>query len=156
MTDMEKDKIIKDCMEKAMYNGCGVPTCLSVVLFIVVVFFSSCATRTKIEYKDRDVNHYITNTVHDTVRIHDKDSVAHTIRIVGDTVYDTKYVEKTRWRDRIVEKHDTCWRDSVVTEYKETTKEIIKIPKIFWGSFVFSIIIIIFALVKLTRWLRLI
>jgi hypothetical protein len=156
MTDMDKDKIIKDCMEKAMYNGCGVPTCLTVILLVVVMFFSSCATRTKIEYKDRDVNHYITNTVHDTVRIHDKDSVAHTIRIVGDTVYDTKYVEKTRWRDRIVEKHDTCWRDSVVTEYQEKEKEIIKIPKIFWGSFVFSIIIIIFAFIKLTRWLRLI
>lgn len=156
MTDMEKDKIIKDCMEKAMYNGCGVPTCLVVILFIIVMFFSSCATRKTIEYRDRDVNHYITNTVHDTVRIHDKDSVAHTIRIIGDTVYDTKYVEKTRWRDRIVEKHDTCWRDSVVTEYKETTKEVVKYPKTYWWFLGISIISIIFAFVKVSRWLRMI
>ena len=152
MTDMDKDKIIKDCMENAMYNGCGVPTCLAVIPLIVVMFFSSCATRTKIEYKDRDVYHYVTKVEKDTVKESVHDSVY--IHEKGDTVWFEKWHAK--YIDKIGERHDTCWRDSVVTEYKETTKEIIKIPKIFWCSFVFSIIIIIFAFIKLTRWLRLI
>lgn len=128
-----------------------------IVLFAsTIVILTSCSLLEKIEYRDRDVNHYITNTVHDTLIDKTTDSVYVYVAIKNDTVYHNVYKEKTRWRDRIVEKHDTCWRDSVVTEYKETEKEIIKIPKIFWGSFVFSIIIIIFAFIKLTRWLRLI
>lgn len=126
-----------------------------IVLFAsTIVILTSCSLLEKIEYRDRDVNHYITNTVHDTLIDKSTDSVYFEVKVKGDTVFATKYKEKTRWRDRIVEKHDTCWRDSVVTEYKETTKEIIKIPKIFWGSFVFSIICIIFATIKLIRWLR--
>ena len=154
MTDNEKDIIIKECMEKTMHNGCGTPTCVAVALLIVVFFFASCATRTRIEYRDRDVNHYITNTVHDTLIDKTTDSVYVYVTTKNDTVYHNVYKEKTRWRDRIVEKYDTCYRDSVVTEYKETTKEIIKIPKIFWCSFVFSIIIIIFAFIKLIKWLQ--
>ena len=114
MTDMEKDKIIKDCMEKAMYNGCGVPTCLAVVLFIVVMSFSSCATRTKIEYKDRDVYHYVTKVEKDTVKESVHDSVY--VHEKGDTVWFEKW--HTKYVDKIVERHDTCWRDSLVTEYK--------------------------------------
>ena len=133
--------------------GCGTYV-YAIIAFIVILTLSSCATKTRIEYRDRDVNHYITNTVHDTLIDKSTDSVYFEVKVKGDTVFATKYKEKTRWRDRIVEKHDTCWRDSVVTEYKETTKEIIKIPKIFWGSFVFSIICIIFATIKLIRWLR--
>jgi hypothetical protein len=125
--------------------------CLTAVLFL-----TSCITKTKVEYRDRDVNHYITNEVHDTLRIEVKDSTYHLIRVVNDTVYDTKYVERTRWRDRAVERHDTCWRDSVVTEYKETVKEVTKIPKLYRISLVFSFLMIIFALIKFTKWLRIV
>lgn len=119
-----------------------------------IVAFTSCATKTRIEYRDRDVNHYITNTVHDTLVDKTTDSIYVEIRTGGDTVYNTKYVEKTRWRDRIVERHDTCWRDSVVTEYKETVKEVIKIPKFYTYSLIFSILVIIFAIIKFYKWLR--
>ena len=67
----------------------------------------------------------------------------------GDTIYDTKYVEKTKYRDRIVYQCDTCWRDSVATEYKETVKEVVKIPKIYKLSLWFTILSIIFVIVKL-------
>ena len=156
MIDNEKDIIIKECMEKTMHNGCGAPTCVAVVLLIVVLFFASCATRTRIEYSDRDVNHYITNTVHDTLIDKITDSVYVYITTKNDTVYHNVYKEKTRWRDRIVEKHDTCWRDSVVTEYKETTKEVVKFPKTYWWFLGISIISVIFAFVKVSRWLRMI
>ena len=126
-----------------------------IVLFAsTIVILTSCSLLEKIEYRDRDVNHYITNTVHDTLVDKTTDSVYFEVKTKGDTVFATKYKEKIRWRDRIVEKHDTCFRDSVVTITKETTKEIVKIPKIFWCSFAFSIICIIFATTKLIRWLK--
>ena len=130
--------------------GC-MPPLVAAMIIVGLLFLSSCATKTKIEYRDRVVDHYNTVTVHDTTKIKEKDSTYHFIRVVNDTVYDTKYVERTRWHDKIVEKHDTCWRDSVATEYKETVKEVVKYPKIYWWFLGLSIISIIFAFIKLFK-----
>lgn len=132
--------------------GCGAPmfVCLIAILFLLC----SCTTPTKIEYVDREVVRYVTKIQHDTLIKHTHDSVYHTVFQKGDTVYDTKYVEKTRWRDRIVERHDTCWRDSVVTEYKETVKEVVKFPKTYWYAVGISFLFFIFAFIKLVRWLQ--
>lgn len=124
------------------------------VAFLSIVLMSSCATKSKIEYRDRIVNHYITKEVHDTLRENITDSVYYEVMVKGDTVYKTKYKEKIRWRDRIVEKCDTCYKDSVITEYKESVKEITKIPKIYQYSLFFSIGILIFAFIKLVRWVQ--
>jgi hypothetical protein len=129
---------------------------IATFVMVALMLFTSCATRKVVEYRDRDVNHYITNTVHDTLIDKTTDSVYFEVKVKGDTVYQTKYKEKTRWRDRIIERRDTCWRDSVVTEYKETVKEVTKIPKIFVVSLFISIICIIFAFIKLVRWLQII
>lgn len=122
----------------------------------IVVLCCSCATKTRIEYRDRIVDHYNTVVVHDTLREHTSDSIFEKIYVKGDTVFNTKYVEKTRWKDKIVEKHDTCWRDSIATEYKEKEVEVKYTPKIYVYSLVFSILVIIFALLKITKkvWLR--
>ena len=150
----KEEYFVKIMSERMTQDGCF-PRAIYMLLFAVAVFLlSSCSVLTKTEYRDRDVNHYITNTVHDTLRLKEKDSTYHKIEVRNDTVFDTKYVEKTRWRDRIVEKHDTCWKDSTTVIRKETTKEITKIPKLFKISFVFSILVIIFAFVKLIRWTR--
>lgn len=125
-----------------------------VLILVSIVVLCSCATKTKIEYVDREVVKYQTQYVHDTTSVEKHDSVFHTIYQRGDTIYDTKYVEMTRWRDKIVVKSDTCWRDSVVTIKKETVKEITKIPKLFKISFVFSILVIIFVAYKIIRWLQ--
>lgn len=127
---------------------------LAIVVFVafclaIVLLLTSCATKTKIEYRDRDVNHYITNYVHDTLIDKTTDSVYFEVLVKGDTVFKTKYKETVRWRDRIKEVHDTCWRDSVATEYKETVKEVVKIPKIYKLSLWFTILSIIFVIVKL-------
>ena len=127
---------------------------LFVSTIVMLNVLTSCSLLKKIEYRDRDVNHYITNTVHDTLIDKTTDSVYFEVMVRGDTVYQTKYKEKTHWRDRIVERHDTCWRDSIVTEYKETTKEITKIPKIYKISLFFSILCIIFAIAFLIKQLR--
>ena len=136
--------------------GCFTKTIAFMTVMFLVFFLASCATKSKIEYRDRVVDHYNTVTVHDTTKIKEKDSTYHFVRVVNDTVYDTKYVERTRWRDRVVERHDTCWRDSVVTEYKETVKEVTKIPKLYRISLVFSFLMIIFALIKFTKWLKIV
>jgi len=152
---MTKDEYVTKIWNNSIGNtGCFWQTMKICLIALCVMMLASCATKTKIEYRDRDVNHYITNTVHDTLIDKTTDSVYFEVKVKGDTVFQTEYKEKIRWRDRIVEKHDTCWRDSVVTEYKETTKEVTKIPKLFWISMCFSILVIIFAFVKLFRWLQ--
>lgn len=125
---------------------------IAMIATMAIVLMTSCATKTKIEYRDRIVDHYITKEVHDTLRENTTDSVYFEVMVKGDTVYKTKYKEKTLWRDRIVEKHDTCYRDSVLTEYKENVKEVTKIPKIYKYSLFFSIAILIFAIIKFVRW----
>ena len=122
----------------------------------LLLLLTSCATKTKIEYRDRDVNNYITNTVHDTLIDKTTDSVYFEVKVKGDTVFQTKYRERVVWKEKIKEQHDTLWRDSVVTEYKETVKEVVKIPNIYKFSLVFMVIGVIFAFIKFTRWLKII
>lgn len=122
------------------------------VLTMTALMFSSCATKTKIDYRDRDVNHYITNTVHDTLIEKSTDSIFQEIRVSGDTVYVTKYKEKTQWRDRVAYK-DSIVRDSIfVNHYKEEIKEVTKVPKIYTIAFIIAIIIIVIAGIKI--WLK--
>lgn len=152
---MTKDEYVTKIWNNSIGNTeCFWQTMKICLIALCVMMLASCATKTKIEYRDRDVNHYITNTVHDTLIDKTTDSVYFEVKVKGDTVFQTKYKEKTRWRDRIVERHDTCWRDSVVTEYKETVKEVTKIPKIYRYSLILSILVIIFAFVKIYRWLQ--
>ena len=127
---------------------------LFVSTIVMLNVLTSCSLLEKIEYRDRVVDHYNTVTVHDTTKIKEKDSTYHFIRVVNDTVYDTKYIEKTKWRDRVVYKTDTCYRDSINTQIKESVKEKQIIPKWCYYLLVFSIIVIIFAIVKVIRWLQ--
>ena len=154
---MKREEYMQKIFEQVVEShGCaGQITKVIAVIALALILMSSCATKTKIEYRDRDVNHYITNTVRDTLVEKSTDSVYFSVIQKGDTVFATKYKEVTKWRDRVVEKHDTCWRDSVVTEYKENVTEKTKIPKIFWISMCFSILVIIFAIIKVVRWLQL-
>lgn len=126
-----------------------------VFLFVALCLaFSSCKTRERIEYRDRYIDHYITQVQHDTLREHTTDSVYLEVIQKGDTIYKTKYKEVIKWRDRIVEKIDTCYKDSIQIEYKESVKEIKYIPKIYKISMGISILLLIFALVKLGLWLK--
>lgn len=123
-------------------------------IIIALIAFTSCATKTKIEWRDKEVIKYVTKEVHDTLIDKTTDSVYVNVYMKGDTVFKEKYKEKIRWRDRIIERHDTCWRDSVVTEYNETVKEVTKKPKILNVSLFISIVCIIFVFVKFIRWLK--
>ena len=131
-------------------QGCFYGTIVACVLFILMFAFSSCGTKTLIEY--RDVNHYITKEVHDTLKEKTTDSVYFEVVTKGDTVFATKYKESIRWRDRVVERHDTCYRDSVVT--KNETVEIVKYPKTYKYAVAISLIFFIFVAYKFARWLK--
>ena len=150
--DVEIGRMCNEWKQQQILNnaGCGTPILATIVL-LVVMMLSSCAAKTKIEYVDREVVKYQKEVVHDTLIQHTHDSVYHTVFQKGDTIYDTKYVEKTKWRDRAVVKIDTCYRDSIRTVIKESVKEKQIIPKWCYYSIVFSVLFLIFALIKFTR-----
>ena len=64
------------------------------IIFAILSLFilTGCATKTKIEYVDREVVKYETKVQHDTLINNVHDSIYHTIFQKGDTIYDTKYV----------------------------------------------------------------
>ena len=123
-------------------------------LFLLCAIMVGCKTRKQIEYVDREVIKYVTQVRHDTLREHTTDSVYLEVIQRGDTVYKTKYKEVIRWRDRFIVQNDTCWRDSIRTEYKESVKEVKYIPKIYKISMGISILLLIFALIKIGLWLK--
>lgn len=125
-----------------------------ILVFLYVFLFSSCATKAKIEYVDREVVKYETIVQHDTLYNDVHDSIYHTIFQKGDTVYNTKYVEHIKWKERIVCQIDTVVHDSVSVQIKENTVEKVKIPNWCYYSLVGWIIIIIFAIIKVYKWLH--
>ena len=155
---MEKydiDKINKSWCDWQLRNNCGCfGTCIEFIVIVATIFVLSSCTTTRVEYRDRYIDNYITQVVHDTLREQTSDSVYYEVVTRHDTVFATKYKERIKWRDRIVERTDTCWRDSVVNEYKEVTKEVVKIPKIYQYSLFFSILVIIFVAIKIYRKFR--
>jgi len=126
-----------------------------IILFVFLVLsFTSCKTISRVEYCDRVDTLRIVELTHDTTIIERHDSVYHEVIQNGDTVYDTKYVERTKYKDRIVTKIDTCWRTKIDTQITEKVVEKRYIPK--WCYFCLGIIIfmVIFAIIKLVLWLR--
>ena len=152
---MDNNELYSRIMQESLMqrNGCGQPI-LAMIIIAIILIFSSCATKTRIEYVDREVVKYQKQVVHDTLIQHTHDSIYHTIIQKGDTIYDTKYVEKTKWRDRVVYKTDTCYRDAIRTQIKEKTVEKQIIPKWCYFSLVVCILFIIFAIVKLIQWVQ--
>lgn len=152
---MDNDELYSRIMQESLMqrNGCGQPM-LAMIIIAIILIFSSCATKTKVEYVDREVVKYQKELVHDTLIQHTHDSVFHTIFQKGDTIYDTKYVEKTKWRDRVIYKTDTCYKDSVQTIETETTKVLYKTPKWCYVCIVACIAFVLFLLIKLIRWVQ--
>lgn len=147
MTDMQRN----EC------NGNPTPflwLILCLMLCVCIVALCSCTPTKHIEYVDREVVRYEKQYIHDTTFVDRHDSIYHTVYQKGDTIYDTKYVERTRYKDRIVVKTDTCYKDSIDVKYEEKVVEKEIIPKWCYYSLVVCLIFIIFAIVKVYRWLR--
>lgn len=115
---------------------------------LAVFLLGSCATKNSIEYKDRYVDRYIKSIQHDTLINNIHDSVYNNIYTKGDTVYNFKYKERIAYKDRIVFRNDTVKKNSIQTQYKETTIIKNKVPKWCWILLVVNIFICIFVGVK--------
>jgi hypothetical protein len=126
---------------------------LLVWTIVALVLFSSCATKKQIEYRDREVVKYVTKVHHDTLINNVHVSIYHTIFQKGDTIYDTKYVYRTKYRDKIVAKTDTCYKDSIQVQEKTNIKEKKVIPKWCYFSLFLSVLFIIFVIIKIKAWL---
>ncbi len=120
------------------------------LLYIMCAVFllSGCVTKSKIDYRDRDVVKYIKSIQHDTLINNVHDSVYNNIFTRGDTVYNFKYKERVSFKDRIVFRTDTLKKDSIQTQYKENT--IVKkiIPKWCWILLVVNVFFCIFVGLK--------
>lgn len=124
------------------------------IYIISLIIISSCSTHSKIEYVDREVVRYETREIHDTLIRDTHDSIYHSILQVGDTIYNTKYVEHTIYKDKIVYVRDTIRNDSIIIKVKENTIEKKVVPKWCWYCLVFCIIFAIFVGIKVYRWIR--
>lgn len=77
-----------------------------VICLLWLCLLNSCKTCEcfpGIEYRDSIVTHYY----HDTIQTFEKDSIF--IHARGDTVWRERW--SIRWRDKIVERHDTIYQD---------------------------------------------
>lgn len=146
--------MMEDGKQTKYIVGCNTMFRVAIVVAAIFTLVCSCATKKHIEYVDREVVKYVSKIQHDTLINNVHDSVYHTVFQKGDTIYDTKYIERTKYRDRIVVKTDTCYRDSIQTQIKETTVEKQIIPKWCYISLVVCFILIIFAIYKIVRWLH--
>lgn len=88
----------------------------AVILIAMIALFASCKTIRQIEYIDR----YHNNVSRDTIVQVDRDSIYIKEWQRGDTIYLTKYVERIKYKDRIVIRIDTISviENSVTTEVK--------------------------------------
>lgn len=154
-TREDKEYFIRLWNESFHMNNLGCGTPLYALIIVGALFLlCSCATKKDVEYVDREVVKYQKEIIHDTLIQNTHDSIYHTILQKGDTIYDTKYVEKTKWRDRVVYRTDTCYRDSIQTQIKEKTVEKLKTPKWCYYCLGVCLLFVIFAFIKFVRWLQ--
>lgn len=125
-----------------------------IVILLTIMTMCSCKTTKQVEYRDRYIDRYITQVVHDTLREKSSDSVYHEIIVRNDTVFETKYKERIKWRDRVVEKTDTVIKDSIDIQYIEKTIEVTRVPKIYKISMAVCVLLLIYAIVRIAIWLK--
>lgn len=150
---MTKDDIIR----KIVNSTCNRKGCwpqMIVGLILILILISSCATKTKIEYVDREVVKYEYKTLYDTLIYNTHDSIYETVYQKGDTIYNVKYKEIVRYKDKIKYQTDTIYKDSIqnVVNKETVTKKII--PKWCYYCLLFSILCTIFAIYNIIKWLR--
>lgn len=125
------------------------------ILVVSLIMCCSCATKTKIEYVDREVVRYETKIQHDTLINNIHDSIYHTVYQKGDTVYDVKYKEIVKFRDKVVIKTDTCWRDSIQVQTKEVTRVKKVTPKWCYLSLLGCLVAVVLLIFKVKKWIGL-
>lgn len=103
-------------------------TALIIIFFVSLCFFlSGCRSAHDVEYISRTDT--VTRNVvsHDSIFLHD--SVYHEVIQRGDTIYNTKFVLNTRYKDRVL--HDSIYIAKTDTVYREVEK-IVKQKQSLW------------------------
>lgn len=124
------------------------------IYFVVLLCCVSCNTTRNLENNNQDVVKIEKVVEHDTLTQFVHDSIYHTIFQRGDTVYETKYIEKTRFRDKVVIRTDTIFHDSIVEKKLEVVVEKKTIPKWCYNSLLLSFVLLCIFLVRCAIWLR--
>lgn len=117
-----------------------------IVYLFIIVLMASCATRTQIEYRDKEVIKYINSIQRDTLINNVHDSIFMNTYTINDTVYQYKYKEKLVYKDRIVIKNDTI--KDIKTEVSEKLVTKYKVPKWCWYLLGINILIVAFIIGK--------
>lgn len=128
-----------------------------ILLFLsVIALFVSCATKTKIEYVDREVVKYQTQIQHDTLVQNIHDSIYYSVIQKGDTVYSTKFVYKTQYKDKVLIKMDTCYKDSIQTQTITETKVVEKKRIPWWAWFCLGVTLLVISPIaySIYKWLK--
>ena len=116
--------------------------CVFLVLLLAWVLrgCKTCECLPSVEYRDSIVTRYH----HDTIQTYAKDSVF--IHQKGDTVWRERW--SIRWRDKIVERHDTIYCD----QEKETVRVEKVVPTYYKGvSLAFWVLVALLALATAIR-----
>lgn len=144
----EKEYYINLWRESLCTNklGCGTPM-FAIIVVGILIFLSSCATKTNVEYVDREVVRYESKIQIDTLINNVHDSIF--VERNGDTVFVNKW--HTVIKEKIKERIDTCWRDSIRTQTTEKVVEKQIIPKWCYGSLVVCLLFIVFVIIKFGR-----
>ena len=123
-------------------------------ILIVLLAISACKPVEKIQYVDREKIVYQNVVQHDSIFNDVHDSIFETIYQKGDTIYRVKYKEKTRDVYKYVSITDTLYKDSIQYVYSKDV-EVKKItPKWCYYCLLFPLAFLIFAIVKIYRWLH--
>ena len=133
--------------------GCGTPV-FAAIFVMLFLLLSSCATKTKVEYVDREVIKYQKEVIHDTLLQDTHDSIFVNVFQRGDTVFSTKYIEKTKYRDRVVTITDTCYRDSIQTQINEVVKVEEQTPTWCYYCLGLCVLFILFLIYRVVKWLQ--
>lgn len=117
-----------------------------IVYLFIIVLMASCATRTQIEYRDKEVIKYVNSIQRDTLINNVHDSIFMNTYTINDTVYQYKYKEKLVYKDRIVIKNDTI--KDIKTEVSEKLVTKYKVPKWCWWLLGINVLIVAFIIGK--------
>lgn len=114
-----------------------------VICLLWLCLLNSCKTcecLPSVEYRDSIVTRYH----HDTIQTYEKDSIF--IHAKGDTVWRERW--SIRWRDKIVERHDTIYQD----RQTETVRVERVVPTYYKGvSLAFWILVVLLLLATAIR-----
>lgn len=125
-----------------------------IAVFAVLFAFLACKPTEKIEYVDKEKIVYQNAIKHDSIFNDVHDSIFQTIYQKGDTIFSVKYKEKIKEVLRYNYVKDTIFTDSIQYKIKKevTTKKII--PKWCYCSLVVWVLLLIFAISKIYKWLH--